>query len=391
MRVIVLLLISGAAHLLAARWVLSVWPRARAHHRQVYAVAGGLALVLSTLRLLGWWFGGPFFHDVFAVAMVELAVVLIALLPLGVVALATRATARAFDAIRPVASDTAKQERISRREALERAVGLSVVSATTVGLGWGIVRGRHAFALDEVVVRVNGWPRALDGYVIAQVSDIHVGMFVRERELAEGFDLVRKIRPDLVVATGDLVDADAEQIPLLLRELMRVDARDGACAVLGNHDHYAGARRVAARIRVSEVRLLDNEGVHLRPNDGGGFALLGVDDLVGRRQREPGYSGPDLRRALAGLSPDLPRILLAHQPNYFLESQGRVALQLSGHTHGGQINPGFRPAATFMEFIAGRYERADSTLYVNRGFGVTGPPARIAAPPEVTKIVIASR
>jgi len=373
-RVLVFLLVSGAAHFLAARWVLSVSRRARARRETE-----------STQR-----FQGPFFHDVLAVAMVELAVVLLSLVPLAGLALASRTTARAFDAIRPPADDAAKADRISRRQAIEGAAGVAVASAATAALGWGVVRGRHAFALDEVVVRVRGWPRALDGYVIAQVSDIHVGAFVGDRELGEGFELVRRARPDLVVATGDLVDNEAPKIGALIARLAGVGARDGAYAILGNHDHYAGAAEVARRIRASEVRLLDNEGVTIRPNDGGGFALLGVDDIVGRRRASPGYEGPDLGRALRDVAPDLPRILLAHQPKYFLEAQGRVALQLSGHTHGGQINFGIRPAAALMEFVSGRYERGGSTLYVNRGFGVTGPPARVAAAPEVTKIVVVS-
>lgn len=137
-----------------------------------------------------------------------------------------------------------------------------------------------------------------------------------------------------------------------------------------------------------KVRVLSNESSRIRSGDGGGFALLGVDDIQGRSGRDPGFSGPDLYAALSGLHRDVPRILLAHQPRYFDEAAGRVALQLSGHTHGGQINPGFRPADLFMEYVAGRYERGGSTLWVNRGFGVAGPPSRVGAPPEVTKIVI---
>ena len=103
-----------------------------------------------------------------------------------------------------------------------------------------------------------------------------------------------------------------------------------------------------------------------------------------------GGAGPSLGRAIAAAPPDRARILLAHQPRFFSEAKGQVALQLSGHTHGGQVNPGFSPAGLFMEFVAGRYERSGSTLYVNRGFGVAGPPTRVGAPPEVTKIVLVS-
>jgi uncharacterized protein len=391
-RVLVFLVVSVTAHFLAARWLLSVFPWARARRRLVLRIAGGLSLVLATLRILGWWFRGPFLHDVMAIAMVELGVVVISLVPLGVFSLAARAVARAIDAITPAVDSATKELRVSRRKAIEGVAGASIVSATSSVLGWGMVRGRHAYTLEEVPIKVPGWPRALDGYVIAQVSDIHVGVFIGDRELDEGFELVRRARPDLVVATGDLVDNDAEAIDPLIARMLGVGARDGAYAILGNHDHYADPDVVAERIRRSKLRLLHNEGIHIRRGDGGGFALVGVDDLQGRRFRAPRpgseFTGPDLRHALAGVAPDAPRILLAHQPQFFRESQGRVALQLSGHTHGGQINPGFRPAAALMEFIAGRYERAGSTLYVNRGFGVTGPPARVGAPPEITKLVI---
>jgi len=390
LRVLVFLLVSTIAHFLAARWVLSVFPQARARRRLVFAIAGALSTALAALRILGWWFRGTFLHDVLAIAMVELAVVVISLLPLGLLVVASRLVARAFDRVVPAADAGAKQARISRREAIERVAGVSIASTTTLALGWGMVRGRHSFAIEEIPIAIPGWPKALDGYVIAQVSDIHVGAFVRERQLDEGFELVRRIKPDLVVATGDLVDIDSDVIGELIVRLLGVNARDGAYAVLGNHDHYAGPHEIVSAFRRSDVRLLLDESTHIRPGDGGGFALLGVDDLHGRKSLQPGFAGPDLGRALAGVAPDRPSILLAHQPRFFVEAQGRVSLQLSGHTHGGQINPGFRPAAALMEFVAGRYDRAGSTLYVNRGFGTSGPPARVAAPPEVTKLVIVS-
>lgn len=404
MRFFLFLLVSSSAHALAAQWILAVSPAARRRKRIVVIVAASLSCVLALLRSVLWLVDSAAVRFLLAVAMVELASVALALVPLGifalllrggarVVALAQRATAGESSAAPPSAVDEAeregKRERlVTRREAIERTAGVTIFGSMSVALGWGIVRGRHAFVLEEVVVAVPGWPRALEGYTIAQVSDIHVGAFVGERELDEGFELVRATRPDLVVATGDIVDFDADRVGPVVERLLGVAARDGAYAILGNHDHYAGATEVAKRLRATKVRVLANEGVRLRAGDGGGFALLGVDDLHGRIGDEPGFTGPDLSQAVAGLSPDLPRILLAHQPRFFHEAAGRVALQLSGHTHGGQINPGFRPARAIMEFIAGRYEREGSTLWVNRGFGVVGPPSRVGAPPEVTKIVI---
>jgi predicted MPP superfamily phosphohydrolase len=236
-----------------------------------------------------------------------------------------------------------------------------------------------------VAVRIPGLPRALDGYTIAQVSDIHAGVFVGDREIAEGLSRVREVRPDLVVATGDLVDFDARFTKRLASALSMLSPRDGVFAVLGNHDYYAGCAAVADALGRAGVTLLLNEGRTIRPGDGGGFALLGVDDLWAKRWNG---QGPDLARAAASVPEALPRILLAHQPSYFDQSASRVALQLSGHTHGGQINPGFVPAEVFMRYIAGRYEKSGSTLWVNRGFGVAGPPSRVGAPPEVTKIVL---
>lgn len=395
MRILIFLLVSSTAHFLAAWWVVSAFPaaRTRRNKRIVVGVATFFSLFLVVARLVGWKERGPTLHMTLAAGMIELTVVVITIVWLGVAVAASRATTRVLAKMRPPVDDAAKEKLIGRREAIERTVGITLATASTAALGWGIVRGRHAFEIEEVVVKIPSWPRALEGYTIAQVSDVHVGAFVTDRELDEGFELVARIKPDLVVATGDLVDFEFHKIHPLLRHLERTNPRDGVFTILGNHDHYAGAREVAEQIQrsgSSKVRLLINEGLHLRPDDGGGFALLGVDDLEGLRRRDPDHPGPNLDRAIAAVKPDLPRVLLAHQPRFFNAAHGRVALQLSGHTHGGQINPGFRPANALMEYVAGRYQRNGSTLWVNRGFGVSGPPARIGAPPEVTKIVIVS-
>lgn len=401
MRIFILFfLVSCTAHWLAASWWLStlakpVPPRKR---RVVIGSAIGLSLFLVGARTLVVFQDTAALRAVVAVAMTELAVVLLALVPLGLLSVLLRGAeriatigqkpaAKLVDRPEPTTPLLAKP-RVTRRQALEGGLGISIFGATSTALGWGLVRGRHAFELEEVAIRIAGWPRALDGYTIAQVSDVHVGTFVGERELREGFELVSKIRPDLIVATGDLVDFDATTVGALALQLLRINARDGAHAVLGNHDHFAGAASVARRLEAAGVSVLSNRSALLREGDGGGFALVGVDDLQGRARAVPGFRGPDLNAALRGVTKDVPRILLAHQPPYIREAAGRVALQLSGHTHGGQINPGFRPADFLMDYVAGRYELGGTSLYVNRGFGVAGLPSRIGAPPEVTKIVI---
>ncbi len=272
-----------------------------------------------------------------------------------------------------------------RRQLVEGVGGTLVFGATGSMLGWGMARGRHSFELDEVPLRIPGLPRSLDGYVIAQVSDLHTGAFVGERELDEGLSLVRRARPDLVVVTGDLVDFDPAFAPLAARKLADLSARDGVTAVLGNHDYYAGADGVVAALQAAGIDLMRNVGRVVRPGDGGGFALLGVDDVSSRRH---GGAGPRLDLAKAAVRPDLPRILLSHQPVTVDLWPGEVAVQLSGHTHGGQINPGFSPLGLLMKYVAGFYEVGGTTLYVNRGFGTVGAPSRIGAPPEITRFVL---
>jgi predicted MPP superfamily phosphohydrolase len=379
-RIVFFLVVSAAVHLFAARWLLAVSPWARKREKTVRRVALALSTLAALLRIVSYAIDSYALRVLMAFAMIELATLLFGLvfasIFLGLSRLVTRIA-------RPK-EEEAREKMVTRREAVERIAGAVAFGGTGAALGWGVVRGRHAFGLEEVVVKIPNWPKALEGYTIAQVSDVHVGPFIGDRELDEGFELVRRVKPDLVVATGDLVDSDAPYVLELAKHMSKVGARDGAFAILGNHDHYAGADEVFDIATRAGLRILNNETVVIRD----GFALVGLDDLVGRNRHVPGFVGPDLRRALATIDPELPRILLAHQPNYFIEAAGQVALQLSGHTHGGQINPGFRPADLVFRFVSGRYVRNGSTLWVNRGFGTAGPPTRVGAPPEVTKIVI---
>ncbi len=400
---------SGGAHWLVATWAMRAFPRLARHSRWVKVLVALLVVAAPVARIAthrthqGW-----LISELMAASLVEAMFVLFSL-PLLVAAIAlsrlvTRRTvaptptptndadAEAEAAARgvPATEDVANKPApplFGRREALERATGMLALGATGSVLGWGIVRGRHAFQIDELVVRIPGLPKALDGYVIAQVSDLHAGVQVTDRDLREGLDRVAETKADLIVVTGDLVDFDNHYAPMLARALGALRARDGVFAILGNHDYYAGPGELRAILGKTDVNVLVNRGRVIRPGDGGGFALVGVDDIWAR---SAGGEGPDLDGALAQVPADIPRILLAHQPQFVRHSAGRVALQLSGHTHGGQINPGFTPARLFLPFIAGRYDIEGTVLYVNRGFGVVGPPARIGAPPEVTKVVLVS-
>ncbi|XXT18657.1 metallophosphoesterase [Sorangium sp. So ce429] len=267
-------------------------------------------------------------------------------------------------------------------------------SAFLIGGGsavYGALLGRHDYIIEEIAIPIPGLPRSLDGFSIVQLSDIHLGLFVGEPEMRAAEDLVRKARGDLVVMTGDLVDFDpryTEHLGRLTRRLAPL-AREGVAAIPGNHDHFAGIDATLDALARGGAHVLRNRG-RVVGGAGGAFALLGVDDVWVRRQVPGG--GPDLGRALADVPRDLPRVLLCHNPVFFPEAAGDVALQLSGHTHGGQVNLVVRPADVVLPhgYVAGLYQRGGAHLYINRGFGTAGPPARIGAPPEVSRIVLVS-
>ena len=287
---------------------------------------------------------------------------------------------------------------ITRREAIRRAgVGASLI----VGGGstaYGMTFGRHDYALEEIPISLSRLPRTLDGYTIAQISDIHVGAFVGDAELRAAEALIRRARPDLIVMTGDLIDHDLRYAPRLgefVRRLSALGARDGVVAIPGNHDYYAGVDDVLATLTEAGARVLRNDGVMIPDGERAsaaeitrGFSLLGVDDLWARRYGNVG--GPDLPRTLGFARPDQARVLLCHNPEFFETASHEVDLQLSGHTHGGQVTFLVRPADLFLRhgFVMGRYQREGSQLYVNRGFGTAGPPIRIGTPPEISRIVL---
>jgi predicted MPP superfamily phosphohydrolase len=393
---IVLLLVSGLAHGLLGMWLLDAFPTLRARKRVVYGVLASLVGMATLTRLMTIVTHSGFIGWIFALAMCELIIVLFSAIPVMLV----RAAARGVEVVAPPPQKPeAADQGLSRRQVIERVGGVAALGATSSLVGWGAIIGRHDFIVEEVPVRIVGLPRVLDGYTIAQISDIHVGLLVRQGDLAEGLDKLASTPSDLVVITGDIVDFDPRYIPLAASALSKIRARDGVFAIYGNHDHYTGASAVGTALRAAGIDVLVNDGRLIRAKDGGGFALLGVDDLGSIRMGGP---GPRLDRAMSAVPDDRPRILLSHQPATVDIWAGRVALQLSGHTHGGQFNPfGLRPADLVMHYVAGRYEVGGSatggtaqtnvgktSLWVNRGFGVVGPPARVGAPPEVTKIVL---
>ena len=244
----------------------------------------------------------------------------------------------------------------------------------------------------DVPVRAGRGGSGVDGFRIVFLSDLHAGSYLAASDFAWIFREVAAREPDLIVFGGDLINTGGEQIEAVLSALPELGARglERAFAVPGNHERYwADLDAIAADLTRCGVRLLVNEGVRVSGSRGGSVWLAGVDEW--------GEGDPELEAAFAGRDPDEPTVLASHHPDLFgaacASLSGGLDLQLSGHTHGGQVRLfGWAPMRhSAMGYLAGRYERTDGVLYVGRGIGATILPLRVGAPPEVPVVTLRSR
>ena len=274
----------------------------------------------------------------------------------------------------------------TRRQFLARLTGTAAITAAggTVALG-----ARDALGEPEIVtieVPLARLPAALDGLTIVQLSDLHVGMTVGRHFVEEVVARANALGPDVVVLTGDLVDGSVDDLRARVAPLADLRARRGRFAVTGNHEYYSGADAWIAEYERLGLRVLRNQRVAIGDGDDV-FDLAGIDDHIA--DRFPGH-GADLAAALAGRDRSRALVLLAHQPRQVRTTDGHdVDLQLSGHTHGGQIWPWhYLAAAQQGGLLAGDYRHGGTWLHVSRGVGYWGPPVRVGARAEITRVIL---
>jgi predicted MPP superfamily phosphohydrolase len=238
--------------------------------------------------------------------------------------------------------------------------------------------------LDRVVLPTTKLPPQLNKLTIAQISDVHLGPMVGERKLSRIISLLERAKPDLVVATGDLVDAQMDRLNNLAAMLATLNPPLGKFAIAGNHEFYAGIRQSGRFLKAAGFKFLRNEDFNLN----GLLNIVGVDDPAWkRRYPQDGQVGKEEKILLADSDSKRFTLLLKHRPTVEMESTGQFDLQLSGHTHGGQIFPFNLITRLFYPRQRGLYRLAKgSVLYVSRGTGTWGPPMRFLSPPEVTLI-----
>lgn len=274
-----------------------------------------------------------------------------------------------------------------RRTFLARAVGGVALTAAAGTTAYGVREALGELRIVDVPIALPRWPSALNGYRIVQLTDVHIGYTVTRGYVAEMVARANAAGGNLIAITGDLVDGDVDTLADAAAPLGDLRAPDGVYFVTGNHEYYAGANAWISYLRSLGIRVLRNERVELGSGDAR-FDLVGIDDHSAGKFL-PDH-GPDLRAALAGRDPSRETILLAHQPRQVhAAAKHGIGLQLSGHTHGGQVWP-WHYLASLQQggLLAGRYRRGGTELYVSRGAGYWGPPVRVAAPAEISRIVL---
>jgi len=273
-----------------------------------------------------------------------------------------------------------------RRNFLSRALsGIIAVSALGVA-GYGVASVLAPVMVKPVRITLKRFPSRLGVYRIVQLSDVHIGPTLDGKWLRHVVERVNGLMPDLVAITGDLVDGSVEELREHVACLGDLRAKDGVYFVTGNHEYYSGVDDWLAELARLGVRVLRNERVSIGQGEAS-FDLAGVDDW---RSHEYGRGhGPNLPQALAGRDPARELILLAHQPKQAFEAaKSGVGLQLSGHTHGGQIFPWGFFVKLEQGFVAGLDRVGEMLLYTSCGTGYWGPPMRVGAPAEITLLEV---
>ncbi|HBI59378.1 MAG: metallophosphoesterase [Duncaniella sp.] len=285
------------------------------------------------------------------------------------------------------------------------AIGVVAAVVTFVSMWWGALVNRYDVDIREVTVEIPGLPKAFDGYRIVQFSDFHVGTYGNDTAyVAKVVDCINGLDKDLVVFTGDIVNARTSELLPHASTLSRLKAPDGVLSILGNHDYgdYSVWPQLSAKeenIRQMHDlqrekmnwRLLLNETAMIhRGNDS--IAIIGVENIGD----PPFHIYGSLSKAYPVTGDSVVKILLTHNPAHWVDSiadssDHNIALSLSGHTHAMQMEvAGWSPAAFRYPTWGGLYSDKDGShkLYVNIGMGTVGIPARIGATPEITIITL---
>jgi predicted MPP superfamily phosphohydrolase len=261
---------------------------------------------------------------------------------------------------------------------------LTLIALAVIGLITliSLFNGLQKPSVKNITVPIKKLPKELSGFTIVQISDLHMEIFKSKKLIPYIVNKVNDLKPDLVVITGDLIEDEVCKNSGFCRQLRRLKATHGVIAITGNHEFYAGIENFMKLTEKANINVLRNESITIA----GGLQIIGLDDDDGRRM---GAHGPDLDKAIKGCDPAKPMILLYHRPVRFDEAVKKgVDLQLSGHTHAGQIPPMDLIVSFYYKYPAGLYEKDGSYIYTSSGTGFWGPPMRFLSRNVITRITL---
>ncbi len=268
------------------------------------------------------------------------------------------------------------------------SIGAGVLALAARRLTYAALVETAEVEVTRVTIALRHLPAVFDGFTIVHLTDMHMGGWMTPEHMLAAAEYVNELEPDVIAITGDFIHHLCNLSPAALtRSLSTLRAKEGIVGVLGNHDHRHGAAQVAAAVERAGVTLLSNRHIAISRGEAT-FYIAGVDDIWVNQQ--------NLGGALADIPPESAVVLLAHEPDYADEValSGRVGLQLSGHTHGGQVRiPGWgAPVLPWLgkKYDAGLFQVDGMALYVNRGLGMIPPYVRFNCRPEITHITLSS-
>jgi predicted MPP superfamily phosphohydrolase len=262
------------------------------------------------------------------------------------------------------------------------AVAVPVLTALLTLIGY--LNARRVAKVRTVDVPIASLPPSLSGFTIAQITDVHIGPTIARDDVEAIVDVVNGLDADLVAITGDLVDGSVPQLAQHTAPLSRIAARHGTYFVTGNHEYYSGVHPWIGELRRLGVNVLLNEHVVL-DHCGAAIVVAGVTD-PSAHHFDPSHRS-DPARAIAGAPASAVKLLLAHQPRSAMAAaKAGFDLQLSGHTHGGQFLPWTFFVRFQQPFTAGLARLGGLWVYTSRGTGYWGPPKRLGAPSEITRL-----
>jgi uncharacterized protein len=277
---------------------------------------------------------------------------------------------------RPTSRTSEAEETISRRRVIARgaAVVAGLTAAGTAGYGMRVALGPPQ--LQRIQMPLAKLPRSMDGLRLAIVSDIHLGPLTGSHHVGRIVDVINSVTADIVCVVGDLVDGSVAELGRFAEPLRGIESRHGAYFVTGNHEYYSGFAPWIDEVERLNIKALRNERVEI-----GGLDLAGVNDLGGAQYGD----APDFAKALGDRDRSRPVVLMAHQPVVARDAAPYgVDLQVSGHTHGGQMAP-FNLLVKLQQPVVSGFGRVDGVpVFVTNGAGFWGPPLRVGAPPQVT-------